>query len=349
MSQGSPNTPSRSAKSSTITTTSTQSARIIRERLATHDILIDAVPWYTDAEIKAFVEEVVLLKRDSPGLSKDAQERLTKTVRTVKNMAESNVTLALVDLIYPRPEYFEDGQSLLLRNHDVDFLPNAIPKPDAEDNPAFQAALLAAGVPKNPKPDFAFGVSEKAFTREQLHMSKIFPNIAGLSKGMLYPFLVVEWKSSASGGTQYDAQNQAARSGGALVYSVEQLCAHANAVGGLDMPLLSSDGSTAGGANKGNSVVFSNTLDSESAYLWVHWCQPTEDATTTARNSYHMSLIKRYWLDEPDEVWALRRMIDNIINWGLNARLDMIKGLLRAIQIPLSPTVSGAKKRKAVE
>jgi hypothetical protein len=77
-------------------------------------------------------------------------------------------------------------------SHDADLLPNAIPKPDAEDNPTFQAALIAAGVPKNPKPDFAFGVSEKAFDRDQRHINKIFPQIASVSKGMLYPFLVVE-------------------------------------------------------------------------------------------------------------------------------------------------------------
>jgi hypothetical protein len=123
----------------------------------------------------------------------------------VKNTEESNVALALVDFTYPRPEYKEDRQSLLLQNHNVDFLPNAIPKPNAEDNPTFQAALIAASAPKNPKPDFALRVPEKAFDRDQRHINKIFPQIASVSKGILYLFLGVEWRSFGSGGTQYNA------------------------------------------------------------------------------------------------------------------------------------------------
>lgn len=78
---------------------------MIRERLATYDILIDTDPWDAHEEIKALMEGVVFQERDSPRLSKDAQDRLTRTVRAVKNMEESNAKIALVDLIYPRPEY----------------------------------------------------------------------------------------------------------------------------------------------------------------------------------------------------------------------------------------------------
>jgi len=35
---------------------------MIRERLATYDILIDVIPWEIDEEIKSFVKEVVLQK-----------------------------------------------------------------------------------------------------------------------------------------------------------------------------------------------------------------------------------------------------------------------------------------------
>jgi len=279
MSQSNPSTP-RSTKSSTITTSSTQSARTSRKRLATYGIPVDTIPWDRDEEIKSLVEEVILQKRDSPGLSKDAQDRLIRTVRAVRDMPESNVKLTLVDLIYPRPEYLENGQTLLLRNHDVNFLPNAIPKPDAEDNPNFQAALIAAGVSKNPKPGFAFGVSEKTFDRDQQYINVLLPRIASVSKDILYPFLVVEGKSSASGGTQYDAENQAARSGAALVHTIEQLRAHA-----------SGGNSVLNRSSKSQSAVFSNTVDPQSAHVWVYWCQ-TEESTGT--KTYHMSRAKKH-------------------------------------------------------
>jgi hypothetical protein len=84
---------------------------------------------------------------------------------------------------------------------------------------------------------------------------------------------------------------------------MEQL--RARAISSLDVPASESGDPVSNRNSKCQSAAF---LDSESAYLQVHWCQ-TED--TTGTESYHMSLIKRYWLDEPDDVWALRRMIDN--------------------------------------
>jgi hypothetical protein len=147
---------------------------------------------------------------------------------------------------------------------------------------------------------------------------------------MLFPFLVVEWKSCASGGTQYNAQNQVAQSGTALVYTIEQLRGLASS--GLDVPPSQSDDPLAKQNSKSQSAIFSNTLDSESAYLWVHWCQTDDTAGT---KSYHMSLVKKYWLDEADDVWALRQMIDNIVDWGLGKRLEMIKSLLKAVELPI--------------
>lgn len=104
-------------------------------------------------------------------------------------MEKNCVALTLADLIFLWLEYLEDGHTLLLRHHDVNSLPNAIPKPGVEDNTTFQAASTAADVPKNPEPHFAFGVYGEAPDLDWRHINKI-------SKGMRYPLLVMEWKSS---------------------------------------------------------------------------------------------------------------------------------------------------------
>jgi hypothetical protein len=122
---------------------------------------------------------------------------------------------------------------------------------------------------------------------------------------------VVEWKSSASGSMQYDAQNRAARSGTALIYAIEQLWGH---------PTIRLDANPFQGDNTVISPSTRLKQPSSPSHLilteLIYGYTGTWSRTLPVSSLITLSLVKKYWLDEASDVWTLRRTIDNILDWG---------------------------------
>jgi len=139
--------------------------------------------------------------------------------------------------------------------------------------------------------------------------------------------MIVEWKSSAIGGTQYDAQNQAMRSGAALVNARLNLLLR---IGELPPPPT-------------ETCVFSCTVDTYTANIHVHWCEVDQ---TIGTRSFYMNAVSDVMLKRPDEVWRLRREIENIMDWGLEVRLESTREAVSLAAGLLAMGNKEVKKRK---
>ena len=81
------------------------------------------------------------------------------------------------------------------KNLDMEFNRGCVPIPDLSTD-TFLGSLLAksTGI-KNPQPDIVYGVSLDALTPEQLITANKLIGSSQISPGILYPFLIFEWKS----------------------------------------------------------------------------------------------------------------------------------------------------------
>ena len=119
---------------------------------------------------------------------------------------------------------------------------------------------LAPG-PK-PKPDLAFGYSQAALTENQLGTMELLiddqfgRSYAGPDQKLRFPFLSVEFKSQARGGTHYIATNQAAGAGAVALNSEMELMQRSFGMGNFDCE---------------EPQYFSVTMDHELARINVHW------------------------------------------------------------------------------
>ncbi|KAH0562002.1 hypothetical protein GP486_003296 [Trichoglossum hirsutum] len=323
-----PPTPTAS-KPSTVTSKSI-SAREVRRRLSTYRIYADKEDVFQPTSaIRIFSEGIVHGERNSPGLSNAEQTNISTISCRMQDEAEANVMDAIVPLLFPLPEIVF-GRTNLAKNRDVEFLPNRVPTPSTTANSILTLALDAAGCLKNPKPDLCFGYPKSAFDDDsQRDFNDMFLNLTGLSRGIYHPFMIVEWKSSATGGTQYDAQNQAMRSGAALVSARLDLFLRIN-----EIPPPPTE-----------TCVFSCTVDTYTANIHIHWCEVDE---ASGARSFHMNTVSDVMLKRPDEVRRLRREIENIMDWGLDVRLVKTKQVVALAGDLLTVRNEGAKKRKRV-
>ncbi|KAI9760931.1 MAG: hypothetical protein M1840_002173 [Geoglossum simile] len=332
MASSSVSTPSTPAKSTggSSTSQSSKSAIAVRNQLATNQIYIDqGVLDSGPIDIKELAERMKDIDRPSPGLSETDKIRITIRSASMKDRHEANAIDALLGLMFPEPGWIDqDTFPHLDRNRDREFLKDCVPIPNGSQNPNLQAALEVVGALKTPKPDLAFGYRASAFSPTQTLTNTTYDRISRLSPGILHPFIVLEWKSTATGGTQFDAQNQAARTAAAIIYSQRTLHGVAN---------TSDTGSAV------NSACFSCTIDSATVYLWIHWCQDTGEPPATC---YHMELLFQLFLSDREAVWRLRRMINNIFEWGMGERLRWVMGVLDRIAASPVATTAGARKRK---
>lgn len=272
-------------------------------------------PYDAEEQINLLVKNMVLKPRGSPGMSKAEQDELAKLVDSLRNKDEGTASGILVNQLFPQPYSVGGGPKHLERIHNTLFVDECLRRIMKTDDRAAQHARSAVGPLTNPKPDFTFGVAETIFETGHRLTSNSYSNLAGIQKGTLYPFFFVEWKSGATGGTQHSAQSQAARAGAALVHSILQLYAEA-LLGSASAPKL---------FNAAYSASFSATIDSDYLVLWVHWLDRSEGV---APGTYQMSVIEKYWLNDGENLWRLRKALKNIFEWGLEERVRNIKELL---------------------
>jgi len=317
-SQKSKSQPSMSTGDSTAHSSSNARLRTLLARL---HINVGRKSYTEHAETNQLIATLISQERSSPGMTEAKAKALVNVSRKVSDRNAADSIQALLPLIYPEPEYFEQGKPSLERSIKVCFEPGCIPKPKGPpDNPRLQALLASLEAPPTPHLDVAFGIENSSWSALEAFINDEINELYGRLAhpfGVIatsYPFLITQWTSQAAGGNQFQAANQAASGGAALLGNMQKLLAAT-----ADTCSLTEEDRTH------LNTVFSVTTDSESVHIYVHWSEPIPG---TSDRSYEMSIVKRVMLDCPDMFPAMQRMVNNIIDWGLLERRAAIKKVI---------------------
>ncbi|KAK0506903.1 hypothetical protein JMJ35_010603 [Cladonia borealis] len=199
--------------------------------------------------------------------------------------------------------------------------------PELETDDENHLALIKS-LPRvsTPKPDIAFGLEKKVFDKAQMLVNNQYHMYVQTSKGIYHPWFLVETKTS---GTMQEVTIQCCRGGAAFVRCTRQLIQDSDpkAFDKQQGPDL-------------HSMAFSLALVPDCANIYYHWAHKDSGGQLC----YHMHFLKQFALRDEDSCVALMRAVNNILDWGLDARLTYIKGILHKIQTITAE--KGAKKRK---
>ena len=208
-------------------------------------------------------------------------------------------------------DFFDSG---CIRKANADFKPNSLPL-DKD---------LAAMMKKdddmqgltNPRPDYVYGLSCDDFEPPKgVIISGITQDLREVIPHMYDCMFVIEGKSDQ--GQPAGAENQACRSGAALVNAARQL---RERIGEKDVE----------GADE-RTFVFSGTLCPNALQIWVNWAEVTY--TNGKKNVFfHMNHLDSGTLSSSDFVERFRPICHNILDWGCITRYHKnLKGLYERI------------------
>ena len=181
-----------------------------------------------------------------------------------------------------------------------------------------------------PKPDYTYGIRENQYPAT--HSQKFGTHtraLMGVAPEMVHPYFIIEGKTTK--GDLADAENQAIRGGATLVRARRLLNAKAGA------------GDVAGPDR--NSFVYSMTMDTNIARIWLNWCeilpkQKLEECVNDDGHprdegelyeTYHMNPLYTALLDDEEMLKELRRKLNNIIDWGCIQRMNEIREVMNNI------------------
>lgn len=302
----------RSGKSS-ITKIKPTSTRY-RSILEYNNVQIDPTGSKISKEVRSLLDTDILKKRTSPPLSQDllksTGESMNKWGSSTENVVNSFVSSPMFPIHQP-------GIGL------------------GGNSPWPRAALpynQDFGFPiSTPKPDYHVGYDtgiKSGFSAQQAHVIN-HPHARPYTQpgtGNVLPFLTVELKSEANGGTLYHAENQAAGSGTYSQRAIEWLLDQAN----NPQPNRQTD-----------TVTFSMTGTGRLVVLSAHW-RSLEDRT------HYMSYIKGFLSSEPEQVQACHSTVKNIIEWGLGKRRSKLGDVLQQL-FPLTQQWTDKRTATAAE
>jgi hypothetical protein len=203
------------------------------------------------------------------------------------------------------------------KNLDTEFRRGCAPIPDLATDTLLGSLLAKSSGIKNPKPDIVYGVSFDALTPQQQVTANTLMDSSQISPGILYPFLIFEWKSAK--GLFSEAQDQARRGGAALVNALTKLTSLAGSPGGEE----------AGSKPNATTMAFSCVITPNFAHIYVHFRQLHADG----KPEWFMAKVSGYQTDENEDVSRLRRDIHNILDWGVLKRIKDIKKMLDDVRV----------------
>ncbi len=172
-----------------------------------------------------------------------------------------------------------------------------------------------------PKPDLQYGYLRDSFDPIQsavMRHNRLAP-VSHPTPATYWPFLVVEFKSASRGGTRWVAENQNAGTGSHCVNSIETLLNYTRSQE-LQRKVI-------------DSVTFSCVVDADFGSLWVHWQDSGKDNSPPR---FVSSEVDSYSFKKLKDLCKFRASVRNIIDYGTDKRLSMIKEALADIR-PLVP------------
>lgn len=266
-----------------------------------NNVEIDPTGSKISQEVRSLLDTDILKKRTSPPLSQDqlkgTMESMNKWGGSTENVTNSFITSSM----------FPVHQSGISLGSNSQWPRAALPYDQDFGCPI-----------STPKPDYHVGYEtgkKSGFSAQQAHVIN-HPYARPYTQpgtGNYLPFLTLELKSEATGGTLYLAENQAAGSGTYSLRAMEWL---------LDQAKASQT------ARQTDTVAFSIASTGRIAVLSVHWYSPE-------KKTHYMSYVKGFLSSEPEGVQNCHNAVKNIIEWGLGPRHTTLAKILQQL-FPLS-------------
>ena len=278
----------------------------LKRCLKTHQIYLDRRIEKTH-DLKILITRVSE-QRQAPLSPKS--KKIASANRHTRELSEIDAMILLEDFLGYMPEdsLRSDGERGVLRSHNQQWNTNVVPIPATEHDESLAAAVAAAGSPPKPKPDITYGYSDHLFLpSEMTHAAGLSPATRLTDQEPLWPFFIVEWKSDL--GQMENCRLQAMRDGAAAVNGIW----HLFNVSGTIQP------------QEHETAVFCACVGPTDIELYVSWRRdhPTEGL------SWEMDRICDAKLDRKHEVFHVRSVLLNILEWARSTRVDRIKAELR--------------------
>ncbi|KAL8900674.1 MAG: hypothetical protein Q9207_005577 [Kuettlingeria erythrocarpa] len=225
-------------------------------------------------------------------------------------VTEDELTEKDKDIVCEAKSFLRSGLITL-----VDTFFNNAPLPFIHDDPEL-AEELEKAIKRDdhltkPKPDRSYGIDPShCIFPEDFRMPVHIEMLLQVAEDVYHIFLVVEGKQDQ--GTPLEAINQACRDGAALVYAarlLRQLLGMPDVVGADD-----------------RTFVFSATISHGLMEVWVHWAEvfPKEQGRLP---KFHMDLLASKAIGDEKHFMELRKMLHNILDWGVGRRKDELQPL----------------------
>ncbi|KAA6408220.1 MAG: hypothetical protein FRX48_07962 [Lasallia pustulata] len=259
-------------------------------------------------ELMRRAKRIITRPRTSPEMDDATAQELRDTARKFEAKSEEDIKQELIPKIIP--DIFSVSDSRLTRIANQVWY-DAVPIP-------LHPSVLKTPLPlPKPKPDVAFGYSESAFTRGQDGTIDILTDqsersYAKPNKNLRLPFFDVEFKSQANGGSHFIAANQAANAGSIALQGNLELIRRGFSVDNLD---------------HNEPQFFSLSMDHKFAQINVHWLGIDAD---DGQFSFHVEDLSAYRLNELDDLRAFQRAVKNILDYGVDERLQTLCEALNA-------------------
>lgn len=165
-----------------------------------------------------------------------------------------------------------------------------------------------------PKPDGLYGYDRNSSFGEahKLEIKSMRQRLESNNEGLTLPFLVIEYKGEgpASNGNLWVAENQCFGASSACI----NMASHLNA-------MLSDMAHYPGPVKRLDETVFSIAMSNRSATLFVSW----QDS------HFFTAEVESFSVRKPKDLIEFRRIVRNIIDWGMDTRLQQVYNCLDAL------------------
>ncbi|KAL9099457.1 MAG: hypothetical protein Q9163_005046 [Psora crenata] len=255
----------------------------------------------------------------------------------------------------------------------VNFLAESVPKLSIPKDPWWKKVYDSVPRVTDPRPDIVFCIDKEAFDLpQQAILEHLQCHLAGV--GAYLPFFILEAKCMDA--TMAEAENQACRSGSAMVKKWMDFKRAATQQGNREQPIqqeqqgqaaqqgqveLTAGPENVQGANvyeaddppstlarlysspgkyrpDPESFTYSLAVTADQAKLYVNWALELPDASI----HWHASYLNMYNYRDLDAMTQLHHDIDNILDWGVGSQKNKITELLN--QAPKGAVLPSPKK-----
>ncbi|KAK1823155.1 hypothetical protein LTR12_002458 [Friedmanniomyces endolithicus] len=295
--------PSRYTRGTGGSQSSAQSNRVkdslYRSTLYNNGVSLDVTGRRIPDDLRTFVDEQILQQRSSPQLNDTDVALVFDTVEEITDTSEAVVKRLTQTAMFPFTR-----QGLLAEGGDSQWDTTALPR-----NPEYIYEIAA------PKPDIHFGYpatqgSPWSTTQNNVLSHPVARPYAQPARGNSFPFLTVEIKSEATGGTLYVAENQAAGSGSHAVNALRWLFDQGSSRA-CDRPCT-------------ETIAFSLAISQREALLHVHWYGEAD-------RRHYMSFLRSYSALSAADIRACNNTVKNIIDYGLGVRKTNLGAALETL------------------